>query len=530
MRISNTIPFLFISIFFLGFWGNSLAQQKNLPLAHFYNQEVERAALYHPSHPVHTASKPFLESHLDLKNVVGFQKDDSLKTYLQLTKILFKSHLISVKGDDYSFTVDPVLNLTLANDFLDKSKYADTVLLFNSTRGFQIAGDLGKKFSFQTSFYETQTFFPSYIKSFVDSTSVAPGFGRAKQYRTYGYDFAMANGHISYSPAVWLNLQFGHGKHFIGHGYRSLLLSDAAFNYPYVKAIASLFQGKLLYTATYASLQTLQRLPLGEVPEALFKRKGASFNYLSWIPHHRLEVGLFEGVIWQRYDNTRGTIPQPYGAYIPVLGVNTAINGFDAIQNVMVGANLKIVITRNAYVYGQLALDNPSENRWAYQTGIKCFDCIIPGLAIQTEWNHLNDLIYTSQYPIQNYVHINQPLGHPTGPATQEWLIMVNYRWRRVIGQAKFNTINHQTDYTGNWKANPSIARDPNTAAKNQQIIQMDIYGGLLINPKWNLQAIMGYTYRQDKHSMETDLQRNRNTSLIYFALRTNLLNQYSDF
>lgn len=520
------------TIALLIFMGNAIAfsQQKTIPLNRFFSQEVERSILKDSTVRFHTASKPFLESKLDLTKITGYAKDDSLKTYYGLTNVLYKSHLYSVKGDDFFLAIDPLFDLSLAKDFADTTAYADSLNLFTSTRGFQAIGDLGKKFSFQTGFYETQTYFPLYLKDFVDSTGVAPGFGRTKAYKTVGYDFAMAYGWISYSPKEWLNIQFGTGKNFIGHGYRSLLLSDAAFNYPYIKATTSFFNNKLQYTAMYASLQTQQRLPLGEVPEALFKRKGGSFNYLSWMPHERIELGVFEGVIWQRYDNELGTIPQPSGAYIPVIGINTAVNGLDTKQNIIVGTNLRIRTTRHSYIYGQLAIDNPDKKAMGYQAGFKYFDLLIRGFDIQCEWNSIGEYMYASSYALQNYVHVNQPLGHPTGAATEELVLIGNYRWRRIIAQVKYNQIEHSIGPKGNWKANPSAITVEGTSYPNHYIQQLDLSAGLYVNPKWNFQILVGYTNRLDQIKMADIDDVERRTSMLSITLRTNLINKYADF
>ena len=91
----------------------------------------------------------------------------------------------------------------------------------------------------------------------------------------------MSSGYISYSPIKEFNIQFGQGKHFIGDGYRSMLLSDNSFNYPYLSISLNLLDGKLFYKTVNAWMQTLERMPLSASPEALFKRKSGSFHYLS---------------------------------------------------------------------------------------------------------------------------------------------------------------------------------------------------------------------------------------------------------
>ena len=188
-------------------------------------------------------------------------------------------------------------------------------ILYRNTRGILVQGDIGKKLSFSSSFYETQAQFPSWVDSFAATyadTALVKGAqvsysnfgfvlilgqGRAKPFRD-GYDFGMASGYVSYSPFERLNIQAGHGKHFIGEGYRSLLLSDNAFNYPYLRITSSWWKGKLQYTGIYNSMQSLNRIEFATTPEAPFERKSGSFNYLSIAPVKWLQIGLFEGTIW----------------------------------------------------------------------------------------------------------------------------------------------------------------------------------------------------------------------------------------
>jgi hypothetical protein len=506
---------------------NSHTQQKTISLNRFYAQEIERAVLADSNNLVHTGSKPFLESAFNQNEVYGL-RHDTLKVYSKAMGILLKHHLFSIKKDDFFLALDPLFEFTAGEDFGDTTSYAGRKL-FTNQRGLTLIGDIGKKFSFQTSFYETQTFVPLYYKRMVDKSGVFPGFGRTKVYNLNGYDFAMANGWISYTPAESVNIQFGNGKNFIGHGYRSLLLSDAAFSYPFVKAVINSPNKKIQYTAMYASLQTLDRLPRGEVPESLFKRKGGSFNYLSWKPNSSIELGLFEGIIWERYDST-GTKPQPYGAYIPVIGVNTALNGFGNQNHVLIGMTAKIKTTKHSFLYGQVAADRGLSEGLNYQVGFSYFDCLIPNLDIQVEWNNLASKTYSSHFSLQSYSHTNQPLGHPTGPATQELLAMVNYRYARFMAQVKLNHINHSTGAEGDWSSDPDAIIMTIAPMPVLIINQIDCTAGFQINPKTNFQILLGYTNRNDRidnNFMEDSVMK---TSYVYLSLRTNLINRYQDF
>ena len=62
-----------------------------------------------------------------------------------------------------------------------------------------------------------------------------PGQGYARYFKETGFDYAMSSGYVSYRANKMFAVQFGHGKHFIGDGYRSLFLSDVASPYPFFK-------------------------------------------------------------------------------------------------------------------------------------------------------------------------------------------------------------------------------------------------------------------------------------------------------
>ena len=83
-----------------------------------------------------------------------------------------------------------------------------------------------------------------------------PGQGYARNFKDEGFDYAMSSGYVTYRPNNMFYVQFGHGKHFIiGDGYRSLLLSDNTFNYPYLKIQTKFW--KLQYTNLYCEFMDI---------------------------------------------------------------------------------------------------------------------------------------------------------------------------------------------------------------------------------------------------------------------------------
>ena len=71
-------------------------------------------------------------------------------------------------------------------------------------------------------------------------------------------------------------MQFGTAKNFIGDGYRSLILSDNSFNYPFLKVNTTV--GIFQYTNLY-----MQHMDLSSNPsqEFSYDKKYMSLHYLS---------------------------------------------------------------------------------------------------------------------------------------------------------------------------------------------------------------------------------------------------------
>ena len=162
----------------------------------------------------------------------------------------------------------------------------------------------------------------------------------------------------------------------------------------------------------------------------------------------------------------------------------------------MLGANLKVQTTKHSFIYSQIAIDDLSQGAIGYQIGAKYYDCLLRNLDFHIEWNSIGDNVYASHYPLQSYSHTNQPLGHPSGPATQEFVGILNYRYHRVIAQVKYNQIAHGTQPEANWNNDPLMETNALASWPIRYIQQWDIQAGLYINPKTNLQLLVGWTDR----------------------------------
>ena len=514
------IKYIYFFFVLFGITPLAFAQQQNIPLTREFNL-VNNKAINELNANTHTSFQPIIESQIRTTDDLKWLSASEKKYYLTnvskegnkpksffgwLNQSLFQQNFIVVDTGNFYLTIDPLVNLEFGKDLEDKS--SNPTNINTNTRGALIKGNIGKKFSFQTAFYENQSFLPNYLNSFVNSTGVMPGQGRIKQFKQTGFDYAYSSGYISYSPSKHFNFQLGNDKHFIGDGYRSLLLSDLSTNYPYIKATVLFAHDKLQFTKLHADLTNLERRELGSVPEPLFKRKSMSIHYLNWLTTKWLNIGLFESTIWQTEDST-GTLPFQFLQLNPVPFVNTLSTGFNNKNHSIVGLNTKIKLPFKTVLYNQLVYDGKVDNKQVgIQAGLSFFG--IKNLTIQAEYNTVAPSTYALKNDVyQNYDHYNQPLAHPIGNNFNEVIGIVNYKYKRLFTQVKVNI----ADYV-----NSSVNEDAKLT-----IIQAHL--GFLINPKNNLSFLIGATNRRDKApSYESK------TNYVYFSIQTNLRNLYTDF
>ena len=206
---------VFVVLTILSFTGYS--QHTNLLLGRNYSSDINKV-LYTKDPDIHTSFKPILNSSLSFASdsvIESNYQSTYKKWYLRKT---FSEHFFILEGDDYKVIASPIINLSKGKELIDSKN------TFTNSRGYLIEGDLGKKISFATSFVENQAIFPNYLDESIRKNNVVPGQGYARDFKETGFDYAMSSGYVTYRPNNMFAVQFGHGKNFIGDGYRSLLL------------------------------------------------------------------------------------------------------------------------------------------------------------------------------------------------------------------------------------------------------------------------------------------------------------------
>jgi len=427
------------------------AQQLNYSQDFYTTQQIS-FFINQSNENVFSSVKPLLKSDLSDKNISDslLNHPDRDKKYLQKHKAnwvyrkLRKEDFVDFKKDNFHLMVNPLLWLEY------KKQQDDDRTFFTNTRGIEFKADLGKRFSFYSSFYENQSRYPDYISDYVLTHRVVPGQGAAKMdnHNPNRYDYSRAEAYISIRPAENFSLQFGHSKQFIGEGYRSFILSDNSLNYPFLKMTYDF--GKFRYMILWNQYQLFEGAYYN-----YHSRKYGSMNALSWTPGAGFEIGLFEAVTWQ------GNSPDHPNSFNlnffnPVLLFRTLQYGLKDEKNIMLGLNLRKRITKYEQVYGQFALDelkkdNSGKNKYAFQIGIKAFD-LFRGhfyrqqLFVLAEYNQAAPYMYAHSEPLSSYSHYNQPLAHPSGGGLSEWVGILDYRFRDVFLTVKYNRLINSLD------------------------------------------------------------------------------------
>ncbi|PJA08895.1 MAG: hypothetical protein COX70_02750 [Flavobacteriales bacterium CG_4_10_14_0_2_um_filter_32_8] len=510
--------------------GKLFSQQQNLPLNREFNL-VNQKVFNAFGNNVHTSFQPINQSFVRLDSIFGISKSEKNIYLANISKTekkprnffkwmyrsAFYENFMVVDTGNFYLTIDPLLNIEVGKDdysgnFNPKLDNANTTItdytLSKNTRGVIVRGNVGEKFSFETSFYENQMTLPSYLSDYADAKGVVQGQGRWKKFKTNGYDFASSSANISYSPAKFINFQLGSGKNFVGDGYRSLLLSDFSFNYPYLK-ITTTFgkKNKFQYTKLNASLSSITRREEGSTAEQLFVRKSMSVHYLSWLAAKWLNIGLFESTLWKTEDST-GTLPYQFQQLNPIIGVNTITTITDDANHSNIGLNMKIKLPFKLVLYNQLVYDgNQYEKTSGYQVGMKYFE--IKNLTLQAEYNRMINQYNTTFEPqLEQFTNYNESLTHPFGDNFTEIVGIINYKYKRLFFEFK-----------------GILAERMNlTTPIKTTVFQSHI--GYLINPKNNMSLTLGIKERFDKQNGNIY----NGVDYFYVGFSTNLRNLYDDF
>jgi hypothetical protein len=450
-----------------------------------------------------------------------------------LKNALLNNALLEMHDKKSSWWVNPILDLNITIE-----RNAQDAIWFNQ-RGIQFCLNLDKKIRVESRIIESYFQLPSYMYDYAMQSEVVPELGRYKHYGQKNiFDITNAMGWVEYKAAPYFRIELGHDKHFWGEGYRSLFLSDVGFYYPYVKLTTDV--GRIKYVNLYSSHQDINfKIPESEI----FGRKFSASHILSIAINKKLELGVFESVIWGDSLNHRKFDLNYINPVILYRPIEYSVGSYGG--NAMLGLFATYIFKDKNKLYTQFLLDDLKFNEWkkfngwwknkyAFQLGIKIYDLLIEGLGYQLEANYVRPYTYSHFSGIMNYGHFNQSLAHPYGANFIEALNIFRYQKGRYIGKLHYsytmvgldnegenwgqNIYNPYTNYEREYENYPGQGLKTNVHYFNMEL-------AYLVNPTMNFQIYLGTSIRD-----LSNVEQQSNTGLFYLGVRTNGLNKYRDF
>lgn len=499
--------------------GTLSGQQLVLPMDELSRTQMLRSDV-HRQQGVHSGMQPIFTATIDGFDSRDLLYRDSLRTRSWVHRKMFDEHFAVIDQPGIQLAINPVVNFAGGSEIRREGwgERADNPLYIN-TRGISISGKLGDAVYVYTDVTENQARFPAYITHFVEETDVVMGSGRVKPFGEGGFDYSMASAFVGFDATRWLSMQAGHFKHFVGHGSRSLLLSDNAFNAPFAGYLIRLWGDRVQLRSNVALMQSLDRLPLGSTPESLFKRKYMSWNYLSIKPIPSFEIGFYEAVMWQHFEEGVGRVPFNFAALNPVIFTNTLALGLDDPRhNAMVGINAAWQFIDHLRFYGQYMLDRGGDAKGGYQVGTEAYG-LWDRFDLRLEYNEVEAGSYAAANALQGFTHFNQPLAHPMGSGFAEVLGMLTYYHNRIWLRAEWV---YAQLVEGERNPLSPIGTD---ILPPSNVWYQDYQVAYIFNERNQLQLYAGITDRRGQEAGQ-----DRNNQFWYLGLRTWIHRTYRNF
>ena len=513
----------------------------------------------------HTSVRPFLDNDFikisNYDSLSSVLKNKNTKTWIG--RKVFNENLITFTKNKFYFD----FNIPLFT-----SRYYDDINQKQNAYENGVGGEFNFRYSNKLFFNYNYTLsyskFPFYIQEKIPNNRVIPGQGFAKLDYLYsfmgykGYYYNTNSFYLSYNAYKYFNLQAGYGKNFFGDGYRSMFLSNNAYNYPYFKITTTIWKIKMVNLFTEMSDFTMT----GKNTFALRTKYGA-FHYLSWNATRRLNISFFEALIsYGKEDTTKKGFELSH--LNPVVFYRPVDFGNGNPANTFMGFAFKYKVAKKNVVYFQFLIDDmivkdirndikhiyssDSTLLWGHwmakqsgQLGIKSFDIFrIKNLFFQTEFNATRPFTYSHRYVLQNYSNSNQPLADPFGANFYESVSFLKYNYKKLFLELEFlySKVGYDSPGTNYGQDMYQLCFDSRIAGTNNipvakqwgnfigQGVTTNMYYtnfkvSYVINFKTNLRLEAGITNINTQSKLKNDNQK-----YFYIGIRTSLDNCYFDY
>lgn len=515
-----------------GLFSQNDPQAQNVFINQDMQQSIDQWNIRYPDLRFHSGFKPYLSATLD-------HFSDTAVEYLHYpVKNFFLSKTFNEgpdKHNQYNFQALPLIDLQAGYDLLGSRVVSETF------GGAHAKLNINNDFTFALTAIGGRVSYPGFTDTVVQTTGLIPGLGRAYKNSDGSYNFSNLTGYLSYSPNKTFNFQLGKDKHFIGEGYRSLLLSDFSNNNPYFGINANIW--RIQYNVWYSWMQDFSRY---DGSQKSLQNKFGTFHYLSFNALKELNISFFENVVWQGTDSNRvRTFDVNY--LNPVVFYRPQEYSVGSSDNSMMGLTVTGKLFGCLKLYAQGVADEfflkeirARKGWWAnkqgWQFGAKYINAFrVKGLTLQAEYNEVRPYTYTHGSVQQNYSNYGAALAHPFGANFREYLGFVSYRANRwmlsvqglsaVIGMDTLNSNLGQNIFLS-YTTRPYDYGHKTTQGNKRRLMQSDIRFTYYVVPKMNLRLELGYIQR----SITDDLGYELQSPYIYLGVKTSIHQFYRDF
>lgn len=527
----------FLGLTVLLLCGSSMRSQ-NDPQAQnvFINQDMQQSIdqwnIKHPDLRFHSGFKPYLSATLE-----NFS-DTAVEFLHYPVKNFFPGKTFNEgpdKHNQYNIQALPLIDLQAGYDMLGSRFVSETF------GGAHAKININNDFTFAITAIGGRLSYPGFIDTSIQTTGLIPGLGRAYKNSDGSYNFSNLTGYLSYSPNKTFNFQLGKDKHFIGDGYRSLLLSDFSNNNPYFGINANIW--RIQYNVWYSWMQDFSRY---DGSQKSLQNKFGTFHHLSFNALKELNISFFENVVWQGTDSNRvRTFDVNY--LNPVVFYRPQEYSVGSSDNSMMGLTITGKLFGCLKLYTQAVADEfflkeirARKGWWAnkqgWQFGAKYINAFkVKGLTLQAEYNEVRPYTYSHGSVQQNYSNYGAALAHPFGANFKEYLGFVSYRANRwmlsvqglsaVIGMDTLNSNLGQNIFLS-YTTRPYDYGHKTTQGNKRRLMQSDIRFTYYVLPKLNLRLELGYIQR----SISDDLGYELQSPYFYLGLKTSIHQFYRDF
>ncbi len=473
----------FLPLFCLLLWSNSIAAQSVfVPINHYHHQFIQRLEIKSgkSAQSFHYILKP-----LERRAMIDFliSTDSTVRNLSYTDRQLIASirqansewdistqdtserpvkrhfyrnphHFYLYHDEDLFLSVNPVIHFDVGRE------NEQDLWLYQNTRGVEVRGMINKKVGFYSYVADNQARFPWYVNNKIQQQKGAvPGEGWNIPFGVKGYDYFTARGYITFQATKNIGLQFGQDKNAVGYGQRSLLLSDYANNYLFLKINTKLW--RFHYQNIFARLVDYPHRTYGG---RMYDPKYMVAHTLSFNVSNTFQLALFESVVFGRSD----TISKRYFDlhYLnPVIFYRAVEHHTGDTDKVSLGMTFRWIAGKSIAVHGQVYIDDfllsdirndidsslvylgirrerkyndyaSFRNKFATQIGIDYIDVFgIDNLDMFVERNWVRPFTYThydtsgaGMAPAASYTHYGQALAHPLGANFKEILFGLKYQ------------------------------------------------------------------------------------------------------